>query len=151
MAEGSSTVKWFVLAAVALAVATAVYVSLQRRQSQSAAEARVMSPAEKGYLQEIEITGAKMSAASNFLGSSLYYLDGQIVNHGPKDVRQLDLSLTFMDPFGQVVLRRTEHPITLKTAPLKAGQTQRLHIVFEHLPEEWNQGPPVIAPSYVKF
>lgn len=151
MAEGSSTVKWFVLAAVALAVAAAVYVSLQSRQSQSAAQAGMMSPAEKGYLKEIEVTDANMSAATNFLGSSLYYLDGRIANHGPKDVRQLDLDLTFMDPFGQVVLRRTEHPITLKTAPLKAGQTQRLHIVFEHLPEEWNQGPPVITPSYVKF
>lgn len=151
MAEGSSTVKWFVLAAVALAIAAAVYVSLQHRQLQSVAQVHSMTAAEKDYLKEIEVSDPKMSAATNFLGSSLYYLDGQLVNKGSKDVRQLDLTLTFMDPFGQIVLRRTEHPITLKTAPLKAGQTQKLHLVFEHLPEEWNEGPPVITPSYVKF
>jgi hypothetical protein len=110
-----------------------------------------MTAAENAYLSEIEVTDPKMSTASNFLGDKVYYLDGHLVNKGPRTVRELDLSLSFMDPFGEVVLRRTERPITHQTAPLGPGGAQQLHLIFEQLPDEWNQGPPVITPAYASF
>jgi len=147
-----SSRKWFALSVIVLAIVVAIYVWAQHRHARPAPVAHhPMTAAEKDYLKQIEVLNPKMSAASNFLGDTLYYLEGQLVNKGSHDVRELDLNLTFMDPFGQVVLRETEHPITLKTPPLKAGQTQPLHFTFEHLPAEWNEGPPQITPTYVSF
>jgi len=110
-----------------------------------------MSAAEQNYLREVQIANPKMSAASNFIGNTLYYLDAQVSNKGVKTIRQLDLTLTFMDPFGQVVLRKIVYPVTLQTPALKSGATEPLHFTFEHLPDEWNEGPPVITPTYVSF
>ncbi|MGH9357105.1 MAG: hypothetical protein ACRD10_13320, partial [Terriglobia bacterium] len=107
--------------------------------------------AEQNYLREVEVTNAKVSEASNFLGSTLYYLDAQLTNKGSKPVRQLDLTLTFMDPFGQVVLRKVVYPITPQTPALKKGAAEPIHFTFDRLPAEWNQGPPVITPTYVSF
>ncbi|MGH9342719.1 MAG: hypothetical protein ACRD19_03015, partial [Terriglobia bacterium] len=92
-----------------------------------------------------------VSAASNFLGDTVYYLDGELTNHGSQTVRQADLSLSFMDPFGEVVSRRVEHAITRESPPLKPGASLHLHLIFEHVPDTWNQGPPVIAPIYVEI
>ncbi|MGH9398197.1 MAG: hypothetical protein ACRD18_15265 [Terriglobia bacterium] len=155
MSEHSTSTKYFVLALVALAIIVGIYVWAEQhhaRRSAAAQQAHApMTAAEKSYLPEVEVAGPKMSAASNFLGATVYYLDGTLVNKGSQTVRDLDLKLTFMDPFGQVVLLETEHPITRQTAPLKAGSSQALHVIFEHLPAEWNQGPPIITAAYVSF
>lgn len=142
-------------ALVALAIIVGIYVWAQHHRVQQSGEAREahapMTAADKAYLAEVEVTGARMSAARNFLGDTVYYLDGTLVNRGPQTVRELDLKLTFMDPFGQVVLLQMEHPVTRQTAPLKAGAAGTIHLIFEHLPAEWNQGPPVITVTYVSF
>lgn len=153
--EHSRTAKYFVAAAVALAIIVGIYVWLQQRHvERSAAEQQAggeMTAAEKAYLPEVVVTGAKMSAATNFLGDTVYYLDGALENKGAETVRQLTLKLAFMDPFGEVVLVESRSPVTHKTAPLKGGATQTLHMVFERLPATWNQGPPTITTTFVNF
>lgn len=151
MAKYSSPAKWFVVAVVTLGIAVGIYAWVEQERSKPVEVEHSMTPAEKAYLGRIEVTDARMSTASNGIGSDLYYLDAQISNKGTETVRQVDLSLAFMDPFGDVVYRQTVHAITLTTRPLKPGATKSLHFVFEHLPAEWNQGPPNIVVSSVSF
>lgn len=153
--QHSRTAKYFVAAVVALAIIVGIYVWLQQRRVQrSAAEQQAggeMSAAEKAYLSDVVVAGAKMSAATNFLGDTVYYLDGALENKGSQTVRQLTVKLAFMDPFGEVVLVESRSPVTHQTPPLKGGATQTLHLVFEHLPATWNQGPPNITTTFVSF
>ncbi len=151
MAEGSTSAKWFLLSAAMLAVVVVVYVWIEHRSAQPVTVHHAMTAAEKNYLSQITVTDAKMSYASNFMGDKLYYLDAQLNNKGPKTVRQLDLRLSFMDPFDEVVLRKTASPVTMKTSPLRGGAARALHLTFENLPAEWNNGPPAIVPTYVSF
>jgi hypothetical protein len=151
MAQGVSTTKWFAVVVVLLGAAVAAYVWVEQEQSKPAALHHSMTGAEEAYRSEVEVSNPRMSTASNFLGSNLYYLDAQLSNKGTKTVRRVDLSLAFTDPFGDVVFRQTKDPVTPQTPPLKPGETEPLHIIFEHLPAEWNQGPPSIVVSYVSF
>jgi len=105
----------------------------------------------RDYLAQIAITDARMSAAETPLGTTETYLDAHVVNRGSRTVRQLDLQLNFEDMMNQVVLQQISRPVTENTAPLEPGETRNLHITFDHMPAEWNQGPPVFTPVYVEF
>jgi hypothetical protein len=151
VAQVSSPAKWFIVSVIGIAIAIGIYISIEQARSRHARASQAMTAAEKAYLAEIEVTGARMSAASNFLGSTQYYLDGELSNKGGKAIRQLRLNLTFTDPFGDPVFHQTVNLVNSKTAPLKAGETIALHLIFEQLPATWNQGPPAISAGYVKF
>lgn len=152
MSERSTSAKYFILALALLAIVAGICVTvLHRRAPPSAGAHRPMTPAENNYINEIEATNVEMSEASNFLGDTVYYLDGSLVNKGSRTVREVDLAMNFMDPFGEAVLYKTTHPVTPQVAPLKPGETRPLHLAFEKLPDTWNQGPPVITVSYVSF
>lgn len=110
-----------------------------------------MSAAEQAYLKNLQVTNPRMSAASNFLGNTLYYLDGTLANKGQRTVRRVDARLTFLDPFGEVVLRQDESLLNGQSPPLRGNQSRAIHLTFEHLPAEWNQGPPTIELTYVGF
>lgn len=153
--EHSRTAKYFVGAVVVLAIIVGVYAWLQQSHvERSAAEHEAsgeMTGAEQAYRPEVIVAGAKMSAATNFLGDTVYYLDGSLENKGSQTVRQVRLKLAFMDPFGEVVVVESRSPITRQTPPLRGGATQTLHLVFERLPATWNQGPPTINTTFVSF
>jgi hypothetical protein len=151
MAQGVSPAKWFLLAVVALAVAVGVYSWVAEERSKAVPPQHAMTAAEKAYLGKIEVSKAQMSAATNGIGSNLYYLDAKLSNHGTETVHAVDLNLTFMDPFGDEVYHQTEHAITPANPPLKSGQTVPIHFVFERLPDAWNQGPPQVAVTRVSF
>ena len=151
MAGERSTLTYVLMAAGALAIIVTALVLLVRIGSgPSSSEAR-LSEEQKAYLQQIAITEARMSAAENFLGHTVTYLDARVSNKGGKGVRQLELELVFVDTLNQVVLRETVRPITPHTPPLPPGQTRSFQVSFEHLPLEWNQAPPTITPLFVEF
>lgn len=106
---------------------------------------------ERAYLQHITISDGRVSAATNFLGDMVTYVDANVTNAGTKPVRQLDLRLEFSDMLNQVVLRDIGHPITSKAPPLKPGETRAFRVTFERMPAEWNQTPPTITPMAVHF
>ena len=109
------------------------------------------TPEAKAYFPEIAVEDAKMSAAKNFLGDTVVYLDARLTNKGSKTVRRLDLQLEFADTLGQVVLREVVHPVTARTAPLAPGESRALHIAFDHMPIDWNQAPPTVTVRYLSF
>jgi len=151
VAEERSTRTYVLMAAGALAIMVTALVLLVRIGSgPSPSEAR-LGEEQKAYLQQIAITDARMSAAENFLGHTVTYLDALVSNKGGKEIRQLELELVFVDTLNQVVLRETARPITLHTPPLEPGQSRPFQVSFEHMPLEWNQAPPTITPKSVQF
>jgi hypothetical protein len=92
-----------------------------------------------------------MSAAQNFLGDNVTYLDARVRNEGTKTVRRLDVDLTFVDMLSQVILRERVYPVSERTIPLNPGESRAFRITFEHIPAEWNQAAPAITPVYVQF
>jgi len=150
--EDRSTPILIAIAVALLAVIIGGLLLLRRNVSRSAASLPPpMGADEKAYLAQISTADPHMTAAENFLGGTVTYLDARVTNNGTRTVRRLTLKLEFHDTLEQVVLRETAHPITQRTPPLKPGDTRAFRVAFEHMPMEWNQGPPVITPEYVSF
>ena len=106
---------------------------------------------EKAYFSQLEVTDVRMSAAENFLGATVTYLDARVTNKGTKTVRRLDFDLTFVDTLNQVVLRERVRPVNQHSSPLKPGESRAFRVTFEHMPADWNQAAPTIVPAYVQF
>ena len=106
---------------------------------------------QKAYLPSLVFADLRMSAAVNFLGDTVTYLDGSVTNQGAKQVRRLEVELNFVDTLNQVVLRETAYPLASRTTPLQPGETQAFRVSFDHMPMDWNQAPPSIKPTYVDF
>lgn len=151
MTEERSSSVYILSAAAVLAVVVTVVLLLSRGGSQPAATRPLQSEEQKALLAQIAITDASMSAAENFLGHTVTYLDAKVTNKGTKMVRQIDLELTFVDTLGQVVLRETARPVTPQILPLKPGETRAFQVSFEHMPMDWNQAPPTIKATFVHF
>jgi hypothetical protein len=151
VAEERSTSVYVLTAAAVLAVVVAVVVLLSRSGTKPSTSSPVLDRDQKAYLPQIVVTDASMSAAENFLGHTVTYLDAKVTNKGTKTVRRLDLELTFVDTLGQVVLRETAHPVTPQMVPLKPGETRPFQVSFEHMPMDWNQAPPAVKPASVQF
>jgi hypothetical protein len=111
----------------------------------------LLTEEQKAYLQLLEFTDARMSAAENFLGGAVTYLDARVTNKGGRVVRGLAVELNFFDTLNQVVLREAARPINQRTGPLKPGESRPFRVSFEHMPMDWNEAPPAIKPVFVQF
>jgi hypothetical protein len=109
-------------------------------------------PAYSAYLKLSEL---KMSAAENFVGATVTYLDGKITNTGDKTVTRVLVQATFKNSLGQVVQRETlainvlttggPYPdvVDLSAAPLAPGQTRPFRITVEgSISADWNRELP---------
>ena len=110
-----------------------------------------LSEEEREYLQHIVISDAQVSAATNFLGDMVTYVDAKMTNRGAKPVRELDIRLEFSDMLNQVVLRETTHPLTSPMPALAPGETRAFRATLERMPAEWNQVAPTITPVALHF
>jgi hypothetical protein len=153
--HGVSTLIIILIVSVALAAVFAVFVIQQHhavtRPAAVAAARPPLSAEQKAYLGSLAFADFHMSAAANFLGDTVTYLDGRVTNQGAKPVRSLDVELNFVDTLNQVVLRETAHPLADRATPLQPGDTQAFRVTFEHVPVDWNQAPPTAKPVYVEF
>lgn len=150
--RGVSTLVIILSVALGLAGLIAGYVLLRPSASSGPASTRRAPSAEqKAYFASLEFTELHMSAAENFLGATVTYLDACVTNKGAKTVRHLDVELNFVDVLNQVVLRETAHPVTRSAPPLQPGETRPFRVTFEHMPVDWNQTPPTITPVYLEF
>jgi hypothetical protein len=153
--RGTSTSIIIAIAALILAAVVGVFVLHQHQaatRSRSAAYDRpTLSTDQRAYLSSFEFGDLRMSAAVNFLGDTVTYLDGTVINKGEKMVRRLDVELNFVDTLNQVVLRETAHPVAAGDPPLKPGESHPFRVTFDHMPADWNQGPPKVTAVNVEF
>jgi hypothetical protein len=153
--HGISTLIITFIVSVVLAGLVAVWVLRQHRAASSSTSVNTERPAlsaeQAAYLASLVFSDFHMSAAVNFLGDTVTYLDGSVTNQGTKAVRRLNVELNFVDSLNQVVLRETAHPLADRAAPLRPGESQAFRVTFEHMPVDWNQSPPTAKAVYVEF
>jgi hypothetical protein len=108
------------------------------------------------YAASLKLSDFKMSAAENFVGATVSYVDGTVTNAGDKTVTHAVVEITFKDGMGQLA-QREEMPLqVLKTSgpypeavdfrvlPLAAGQSQSFRLTFEGISAQWNHQYPDI-------
>ena len=106
------------------------------------------------YSANLKLSDLKMSAAENFVGASVTYIDGTVTNAGDKTVTHAMVSVTFKDDMSQVAQQenvplhvlQTGGPypdaVDLNTAPLAPGQNKPFRLTFESISAQWNHAYP---------
>ena len=100
--------------------------------------------AEQAYAVHIHFLNPQMSRLANFLNQEVTYISGTIANDGARDVREIEVTLEFHDPFNQVVLRDKQRLFSQYDAPLPAGQQRDFQVGYEHISAQWNNVYPTI-------
>jgi len=108
------------------------------------------------YAANIKFSDLKMSAAENFVGATVSYIDGSVANAGDKTVTHVVVEVTFKDSMGQLAQReivslrvlRTTGPypeaVDLNVAPLPPGQSKPFRLTFEGISTQWNHEYPAL-------
>jgi len=119
-------------------------------------------PAEPpAYAAKLQFSDLKASAAENFAGATVNYLDGTITNSGNQTVTHALVEVTFKDDMGQVAQReelpihilRTGGPydeaVDLDMSPLAPGQSKPFRLTFESISAQWNHAYPDLKVTQV--
>src|ERR1700687_2963859 len=106
------------------------------------------------YAANLKFSDMKTSAAQNFVGATVSYIDGTITTTGDKAVIHAVVQITFKDELGQTAQReelpirvlRTGGPydeaVDLNLAPLAPGQSKPFRLTFENISAQWNHSYP---------
>lgn len=106
------------------------------------------------YAANLKLSDLKMSAAQNFVGASVTYIDGTVTNSGNKTVTHAMIHVVFKNSLGQIAqledmplrILQTSGPypdaIDLSQSPLKPGQSEQFRLTFEHVTQAWDHQYP---------
>ncbi|MGB7150780.1 MAG: DUF2393 family protein [Terriglobales bacterium] len=113
------------------------------------------------YAANLKFSDLKTSAAQNFVGATVSYLDGVITNIGDKTVIHAVVQITFKDDMGQTAQReeiaihvlRTGGPydeaVDLNLSPLAPGESKPFRLILENISAQWNHAYPDLRVSEV--
>ena len=136
------------------AIAIAVIVALAGTAALLLREHPHAKPGPPPYAASLKFSDLKMSQAQNFVGATVTYIDGTLINTGDKTLAHAVVQVTFKDSYGQVAqienvpikVLQTGGPyddtVDLTIAPLAPGQSKPFRLIFEHVSEQWNQAYP---------
>jgi hypothetical protein len=108
------------------------------------------------YAANLKLSDFKMSAAENFVGATVSYIDGTVTNTGSQTVTHVALEIVFKDEMGQLAQREDvalkvlksngayPEPVDLNVSPLGPGQSQPFRLTFESISAQWNHQYPEI-------
>jgi len=125
-------------------------------------DSRIANPPHP-YAANLKLSDMKMSAAENFIGSTVTYLDGTATNAGDKIVAHAVFHVSFKDSLGQIaqsddvplhVLQTTgpyADAVDLSIAPLAPGQSRQFRLTFEHITADWNHEYPELRVTDVSL
>jgi len=115
------------------------------------------------YAPNLKFTDLKLSAAENFVGGNVTYLDGQLANTGDKTVNAATVELVFHNTLNEVVQKESmgvrvlsqagPYPdvVDLHAAPLAPGKSRPIRFTLEHISADWNRVAPDIKVTNVSF
>ena len=152
--EPRSPVPW-IIALVVVVLAIVGLVVVNHREAPSNPGGAGLAPADP-YAASLPITNLKMSQAGNMAGSQTTYVDGQITNRGQKTVTGITVQVAFHG-FSNPISSKQTMPLTLirtsqpyvdtepvSAAPLQPGQTRDFRLIFDNIPQDWDQNYPEI-------
>src|ERR1700749_4580092 len=90
----------FIIGLVAVLVAVGIIALLTRNHSPKAQQ---IDP----YVSNLQISNAKVSAAENYVGGTVTYLDADITNTGDKTLVGADMNLVFKNTMNEIVQKET--------------------------------------------
>ena len=137
---------------VAVAAVIVVMVGLAFLLREPPKTAKPVSP----YLANLKLAEFKMSAAENFIGATVSYIDGTVTNAGDKTVTHVMVEVVFKDQMGQTAQREEvplrvvrsngayPEPVDLSVAPLAPGQSEPYRLTFDSISAQWNRQYPEI-------
>ncbi len=106
------------------------------------------------YAANLQLSNIKMSAAENFVGASVTYIDGTVTNAGNQTVTHAVVHVIFRNSMNEIaqaedvplLVLQTGGPypdaVDLHTSPLAPGQNKQFRLTFEHVTTDWNQAYP---------
>jgi hypothetical protein len=145
--EQSSSTPIIVLAVVVVFALAGIVALLLRSKPQTAA-------GPPPYAANLKLSDFKMSAAENFVGATVSYIDGTVTNAGSQTVTHVALEIVFKDEMGQLAQREDvalkvlksngayPEPVDLNVSPLGPGQSQPFRLTFESISAQWNHQYP---------
>jgi hypothetical protein len=140
------------IAIVLVVVAGAVFLSRYSAPAGPVAQQPLpMGAAEQNYIPQIHFLNPKMSRAANFLNQEVTFVFGTVENGGNRKVKQIEITLEFHDPFGQVVQREKERLFAPNADPLPPGQQRDFQLGYEHISAQWNNGYPSLRITGLAF
>jgi len=139
----------FVIGLVAVVVVVGIIVVLTRNKGGTGAQPNP-------YAAKLQISSPKLSAAENYVGGTVTYLDVTITNTGAQALTGADMKLTFKNSLDQVVQTETiplhvlvenqmgGYPdlVDLGRFPIGPGQSKTVRMTLEHISADWNQSYP---------
>jgi uncharacterized protein DUF2393 len=108
------------------------------------------------YAASLKLSDFKMSAAENFVGATVSYVDGTVTNSGDKTVTHATVQVNFKDDMGQLAQRdeiplqvlKTDGPypeaVDFRVSPLVPAQSKTFRLTFEGISAQWNHQYPEI-------
>jgi Protein of unknown function (DUF2393) len=146
--EESDSSKRTIAIAVAVVIAIAViFAFLLRNKPKS-------TSGPPPYAASLKLSDLKMSAAENFVGATVSYVDGTVTNSGDKTVTHAVVNVEFKDDLGQLTQReeiplqvlKTDGPypeaVDFTVSPLGPGQSKIFRLTFEGISAQWNHQYP---------
>lgn len=106
------------------------------------------------YAANLKFSDLKTSAAQNFAGATVSYLDGAITNTGDMTVIHATVQITFKDELGQTAQREElpirvlraggpyDEAVDLNLSPLAPGQSKPFRLIFDNISAQWNHAYP---------
>lgn len=108
------------------------------------------------YAQQLKLSAIKLSAAENYMGGTVTYLDFKITNSGEKALVGAQVSAQFTNSIGEIVQKETiplhvlvenqlaGYPdlVDMSRAPIGPGQTKTVRITLEHISDDWDRSYP---------
>jgi len=134
---------------VAVIVALAAILLLSRHQKPGAA-------GPNPYAQQLRLSDIKLSAAENYMGGTVTYLDFNITNTGDRALVGAGVHAEFKNSLGEIVQKETlplhvlvenqlaGYPdlVDMSRAPIGPGQTKTVRITLEHISDDWDRSYP---------
>ncbi|MGA9383963.1 MAG: DUF2393 family protein, partial [Candidatus Sulfotelmatobacter sp.] len=147
--EPDSSRRTIAIAVAVVIVVAIVFAFLLRSQPKAAS-------GPPPYAASLKLSDFKMSAAENFVGATVSYVDGTIANAGDKTITHVIVEVLFKDDMGQLAQRddipmqvlKTTGPypeaVDFSVSPLGPGQSKTFRLTFESISAQWNHQYPEI-------
>lgn len=152
--QNESNLRPVLIGLVLVVVIVGIIVLLSRGTPKGAATAHP-------YSANVVLSNIKMSAAENFVGASVTYIDGTVTNSGQQTVTHAVVHVVFKNSLGEIAqtedvplrVLQTGGPyldaVDLSMSPLAPGQSKPFRLTFEHVTADWNQAYPELQVSDV--